>query len=509
MPTPQAARMDADPRPSLLEIVSRARDTALDVLQLAGNAARRAVALVEVIHRDGRQVAVDAVQLWSALRAAADEAAAAWQATPRIAAILKEVARVAAAYQWHTLKAGFLPETARAAADAAFHTAEAARVTARLEALGGGILKAGQLLSARTDLLPAAWTSALAALQDRVAPEAPAAIAEALAAAFGDPASVFADFDPTPVAAASIAQVHRARLHDGRDVAVKVRRPGITTLIAQDQRALTLIGELVGARAPGLDLAPFLAEIARGLGEELDLRDEAAMGLRFAAALSPDTRVPTAALPATEAVLVMDFIEGQRLPDFLRGASRADKDALLTALARATADAILVHGLIHADPHPGNFLVTTHPETGRHQLVMLDFGAALALTDAERHAYLGLLPALFGRNEARVAELLAELGFSAPDPSAPAAFALGLATSLVPERLADVDLEAELERGLALARTYPGLVVPPHFVRLMRALGALGGLFLAERPDVDLQRLLMQSLMRGAARRDDVSPEIH
>jgi ubiquinone biosynthesis protein len=506
MPTSHTA---ADPRPSLVEVVSRARDTTLHVLQLAANVTRRAVALAEVIHRDGRQVALDAVRLWSALRSAADEAAAAWQATPRIAAILKELARVAAAYQWHTLKVGFLSEASRAAADEAFHNAEAARVTARLEVLGGGILKAGQLLSARTDLLPAAWTDALSALQDRVAPEDPAAIEAALAEAFGDPTTVFAAFDATPVAAASIAQVHRARLHDGRDVAVKVRRPGIAALIAQDQRALTLIGELIGARAPGLDLAPFLAEIARGLGDELDLRDEAAMGRRFAAALAPDTRVPTAALPATESVLVMDFIEGQRLPDFLQGAHRAERDALLTALARATADAILVHGLIHADPHPGNFLVATHAETGARQLVMLDFGAALALTEPERRAYLALLPALFGRNEARVAELLETLGFSAPDPAAPAAFALGLATSLVPERLADVDLEAELARGLALARTYPGLVVPPHFVRLMRALGALGGIFLAERPDVDLQRLLMASLMRGAQHRGAYSPEVH
>lgn len=498
-----------------LDLLDRTHRTVRDSLQLATNAIAHTSRLLGAIERDGRVVVLDAIAFWRSVEAAAREAEATARATPRVARILKEIARIAAVYRMYHIKRAFLSDP-----DAeleALHAKEAARLRVTLTEMGGGVLKVGQFLSCRADLLPAAWIAELRILQDQV-PAAPEA--DVLALLQDELARIhpidqigadglggwFTTFEATPIAAASIAQVHRATLTPAFaealgcqpvEVAIKVQRPGIDKVIAQDRRALSIVADLLAPFFKEVALAPVLAEVSRSLEEELDFASEAATAACFAAALGDD-HVPRI-YASTSRVIAMQFIEGARLVPFLDTAPIAERDAMLVALARVTAEAILVHGLVHADPHPGNFLVA-RTEAGP-QLVLLDFGAAVRLSEVERQAVVALLPALFGKNTARVRELLDVLGFSGPDPEGPTAFAMAIASTLVPTNLADIDPRVELERGLALARQYPGMVVPGSFVQIGRSLAGLGGLFMTYRPALDLGSILFQVLARATAPR--------
>ncbi len=496
---------------SLTDLITRTRRAVTDGLRLAGHALGRVERFVIDLGNDSRAVARDATALWRTVEEAAAEASATWRATPRVARILSELSRLAAVYRLHHIESAWVSEARAAERLEALHAREAARMTATLETLGGGLLKVGQLLSSRADLLPAAWIAELKRLQDQVPPapeaEVQALLAEELQALWprepapddAQPLSPWlVDFDPTPLAAASIAQVHRARLADRPDalVALKVQRPGIAELIAQDRKALALIAELVAPWVETFALGPVLTEVSRSLVQELDFTYESAMAERFAKALSPALATVPTIHARTSRLIVMDFVDGERLVPFLDANPGAERERVLERLARTTAEAILVRGLVHADPHPGNFLV--RETAAGPELVLLDFGAALTLSDRERRATVELLVALFGKNEAKVAELLAELGFSAPDPEAPAKFALGVASALTPSDLLSIDPRVELERALALARLYPGLVVPASFVHIGRALAGLGGLFMHYRPTLDLGRVLFDALARAS-----------
>lgn len=484
------------------ELAIRTARTVRDSLLLAEHAVKNAAEIYKAVDRDTRTVARDAVALWHATAEAGREMQARAQATPRVARVLSEMVRLATAYRLIHLKAAFLsPERAAAELDA-LHAKEAARVRVFCEELGGGILKVGQFVSCRADLLPAPWLAELSLLQDRVPPEDPEAIRALLEAELGKPiAEVFAEFDVTPIAAASLAQVHRATLHGGRDVAVKIQRPNIAQVIGSDRRALALLADLLGPILPGLDAKAVATELARSLEAELDYRAEARHASAFRAALAPiGVSVPEID-PAlsTDKILVMDLVvAGERLVDYVQASYQredgvADRERVLALLARSVADAVLVHGLVHADPHPGNFLVRPGGE-----LVLLDFGAVTVLTEDERQAYVALLPVMFAGDLQKMLPLLERLGFHAPDPEVPAIYAREvIGRVLASNDLSGIDPRAELERGLAIAREHPGLIVPGHFVQLGRSLAGLAGLFLAHAPSLQLGKLLLETVIRA------------
>ncbi|MCC6625154.1 MAG: AarF/ABC1/UbiB kinase family protein [Deltaproteobacteria bacterium] len=485
----------ADPTSSPSSILSRLAGTIDRSLTLVEQVVRRAGELARAVDRDGRQTARDAVLLWDAVVRAADEARATAGTTPRIARVLGEVARVAAAYRLFHVTSAWRDEAGRQAALEALHARQAERVRVMCTELGGGVLKVGQFLSCRADLLPRAWITELATLQDRVPPEAPDAIVALLEAELGGPlADVLPGFDPTPVAAASLAQVHFAT-HADRPVAVKVQRPGIGQVIAADRRAMRLVADALGTALP-FDATTVLTELARSLHDELDYPAEARYAAAFREALAPlGVRVP-AIHHTTDRVIIMERVDGARLTDFLDAAPLDLRDRVLEALARATAEAVLVHGLVHADPHPGNFLVVDGDDGPA--LALLDFGAVTTLTDEERRAYLELLPALFGGQVERAAQLLQRLGFVARDPQVPVAYAREvIGRVLASDDLSGIDPRAELERGLAMARANPDLVVPPHFVQLGRSLAGLAGLFLTYKPRLPLGRVVLETLARA------------
>jgi predicted unusual protein kinase regulating ubiquinone biosynthesis (AarF/ABC1/UbiB family) len=199
------------------------------------------------------------------------------------------------------------------------HQRSANRVLETAASLGGALIKGCQFASTRPDILPAAYIRSLASLQDRMPPRSFSEIEKTIASELHRrPGDIFADIEEEPVAAASIAQVHRARLKDGRQVAVKVQYPDIENLVATDLAVLEQIVKLVARLAPSIDLRPILDYLKDTLPLELDFRREAeAMtSLRAGLAQRPDVIVP-ASFPdlCTGRLLVMEYIEGIKITD--------------------------------------------------------------------------------------------------------------------------------------------------------------------------------------------------
>lgn len=246
-----------------------------------------------------------------------------------------------------------------------------------LEELGPTFIKLGQLLSTRNDLLPAAYLAELVKLQDAAPPEAwepmKAVIREELGA---DPGQLFAQFDPQPLAAASIGQAYAATLHDGTQVVVKVRRPGAVAQIHEDLEILQNLAERADKRwdaARQYNLPGIVEEFSRTLRAELDYLQEGRNAERFAAdfADSPDVAVPQVFWETTTSrVLTLERMHGIRVDDLpALDAAGIDRNQL----ARRGADLILTmvfeNRFFHADPHPGNLFIQTDGS-----IALIDFG---------------------------------------------------------------------------------------------------------------------------------------
>ncbi len=262
------------------------------------------------------------------------------------------------------------------------HRRGAGRVLDAAAALGGTLIKVAQFASSRPDLLPAAYVEILSELQDRVPPQPWAVIEGAVSREIGRPVSeVFAEFDPDPVASASIAQVHRARLADGRQVAVKVQYPGIASLIEADLSALEGIFQAISRLEPSVNLQPILDYLRWTLPMELDFRREAEAikDLREALGHREDVLVPEVVEGMnTERLLVMEFVEGVKITD-RQGLVNAGLDLHRVAerFVEVYAEQLFQRGVFHADPHPGNLFV--QPGENGPVLVLLDHGLTVTV----------------------------------------------------------------------------------------------------------------------------------
>jgi len=273
--------------------------------------------------------------------------------------------------------------------------ADAEELAADLERLGPTFVKLGQLLSTRTDLLPPPYIDALSRLQERCDAVPLESVAAVVQEEFGLPIDrAFAAFDPVPLAAASLGQVHRARLHDGRDVAVKIQRPDVVSRISEDLEAIAEIAALADRHTETgkrLGFCAMVEEFRRSMLAELDYRREAGNLRLLGRNLAGFDRIvvpqPVEDL-CTGRVLTMEFIDGRPLP-----AAAPDPDvdggALAGQLAGAYLHQIVEDGFFHADPHPGNVRITTD---GR--LALLDVGMTARLTRPTRDALLQLLVAM-------------------------------------------------------------------------------------------------------------------
>ena len=462
------------------------RDTAVQAASLVKNVATRIDALALDLARDGGAVVRHALGLAETTR---DHAVMVKTATPRVTKIAQAAGALFARQRWLRLaQAARTGDTKLRGED---HQDLARRTVAYAAELRGGIAKIGQLASCRPDLVGPIWAAELAKLQDEVPAIDAAAIRAKIEAELGRPiAEVFSEFDDTPLAAASLAQVHPAKLVDGTDVVVKVQVPGIEDTIAADIAALRAIAGTVG-EVPGVDLSMLTAELGRALAAELDYEAEAdALWAYSGTAIVPRP----VAEASSKRVLTMTRISGERLVPWLEKAAPDVRDRLLGELVAEIAAQILARGRVQADPHPGNFLVT------EGKLALLDFGCMLELTAAERASYARLVIAIAGGNKAGAATELAELGFRADDPDQLVDLAGSLVGALRPgANAAQLDWQAAFADQIARARQLGGLVIPRSFVLLGRVLASLAGLLATYRPRIELHPLIARHLAGALA----------
>jgi len=286
-----------------------------------------------------------------------------------------------------------------AAGGKAERAAEPAGVRLRrvLEEAGGVYVKIGQIAATRVDLLSPEICSELAKLQNRVPAEAAERIEPVLEAELAGPVdAVFAEFDWEPLAAASIGQTYRARLHSGEAVVVKVQRPEIERIIERDLAALAHLADLAERRTPlgrSVRSGEILGQFARSLRAELDFLAEADAMVDMTAVLGDGTgvRIPNVyAELCTRRVLVQERFEGFTVADVDElAASSVDRRALADGLLRSALEQVLQHGFFHADPHPGNVFVLADGTLG-----LIDFGAVGRLDSIQRTAVVDMMAGL-------------------------------------------------------------------------------------------------------------------
>ena len=388
-----------------------------------------------------------------------------------------------------------------------FDAPRAVRLRLALEALGPIFVKFGQVLSTRRDLLPPDLADELAKLQDRVPPFSSALALAQIAQAYGRPAhEVFAEFDAVPVASASIAQVHFARLRpeDGGDeVAVKILRPNMRSVIAHDLSLLdTLAGLLEKVWSDGKRLKPreVVAEFAKYLYDELDLMREAAncSQLRRNFSGSPLLMVPEVYWDqCTTTVMVMERMHGIPISQTeALHAAGVDLPALSRAGVEIFFTQVFRDGFFHADMHPGNIFVATDAQH-HGSYIALDFGIVGTLTDVDKNYLAQNFLAFFQRDYKRVAMAHVEAGWA---PANTRIDEFEAAIRAVCEPIFDRPLH-EISFGRVLLRLFQtsrrfNVEIQPQLVMLQKTLLNIEGLGRQLDPNLDLWKTAKPFLER-------------
>ncbi|GGX90265.1 putative protein kinase UbiB [Vogesella alkaliphila] len=353
------------------------------------------------------------------------------------------------------------------------------RVRLAFEELGPTFIKLGQILSTRVDLFAPEWINEFEKLQNTVPPIAEAQLAPYLQQVLGEaPETLFARFDMTPIGSASIAQVHRATLHDGSEVVVKLRRPGIVPKVDADLRILEHLAHLIELEFPDARRfvpSDIVAQFARSLKRELDLAAEARNMERFARdfAEDPYIRIPKVYWEYTRAdVNVQDFIDGfSASPVSALPAAGLSPPLLARRGADAVLKMILLNGYFHADPHPGNVIFL--PED---RIAFIDFGMVGRLSHRRRDEIVDLLAAMAQRDEHAMMGVL--IGWTGSVPVDEEQFAEDIGEIFFQYdhvMLKDLNMSQLINDLMALIRNH-GILLPADMAMLFKALITLEGL---------------------------------
>jgi ubiquinone biosynthesis protein len=358
-------------------------------------------------------------------------------------------------------------------------------LTEALDRSGVVFVKFGQALSTRRDLLPPEFTSELGRLQDRVSPLPWAQIERVLGEELGG-TGMFAEIDTAPLASASIAQVHAATLRTGERVVVKVLRPGVTSLVERDLDIIARLARRTEARvgwARAIGVLNLAEGFAAALREELDFRVEAGNLAAVGEAASTDGIVIPQAYHdlSTRRVLVMERLDGQALSKAAQDPlADCDRERLARELLDSLLRQIVVDGVFHADPHPGNILLL---DDGR--LGLIDFGSVGRLDSGLRAALQRLMLAIDRRDPVAMTDALLEVT-ARPDDLDEQALERSVGALLVRHLASGRAPDATMFADLFRLVTRHELAVPPEFVATFRALSTLEGGLTLLAPGFDI-----------------------
>lgn len=390
------------------------------------------------------------------------------------------------------------------------HLEPSARVRRALEALGPTFVKLGQILATRVDLFPPDWISEFSKLQD-AAPAVPFADLRAqLAEDLGEaPEAIFTEIDTEPLAAASLAQVHRARLGDGTEVILKLRRPGIRPIIEADLRLMERLAEIIEAEASDLSryrprdvVRQFTASLRRELDFAAECRNAERIAEQFAG--HPEIYIPRVHWQwCGERLNVQDYVDGIPGRDLAAAdAAGLDRKLLARRGAEAVLKMLLEDGFFHADPHPGNVFYLAG-----NRIAFIDFGMVGRLTEERRSQVARLLHGLVSRDSALVADVL--LDWSDDEQRDPDSDLGNLRTEIdsfvdlyhgVP--LQRLDIGAMLSDLLTILRQH-GLSLPADLALMIKAFITLEGMGRQLDPEFDIAAeaspFLRQVLLAHAA----------
>lgn len=383
------------------------------------------------------------------------------------------------------------------------------RLRAALEALGPTFVKFGQILATRSDLLDSSWTDELDRLHSQATTLAWSELAPQITADLGgDPHQLFAEFDQAPLAAASMAQIYRARLHSGEAVVIKVLRPGLAKTIHADLRLLAYLAETVEQQSPALARyrpRQMVRALATALNHELDLTHEGNNCERVAQqfAQQPEVVIPKIYWQwSSKRLLVQEFLPGIA-PENPQQLATAGFDGPLLAQrgAQAFMKMVLEHRLYHADPHPGNLMALADNRVG-----FIDFGMVGQLSERRRNQLLLLLQAIAERESGGIVNTL--IAWSDSDPLDLLDLELAAQNFLDKQASATLTLGKALTDLLVMAREHQ-LALPPDLVLLFKALITADGVLHRLDPNFDiiatlkpmLQQVMLQRYTPEAVRR--------
>ncbi len=492
------------PSPATLQTTARRFvSTADQSVQFVGHLIGHIDSIVKSVGRDGKQIAEDSRALASALHIRFEIAKRGIQASPKALRVAKVLLVIATKYRLElgrsevsTTEANQLQSDDRLQQ---LHRSSAAAIKELCIESRGTFLKVGQFLSMRPDLLPKAYIEELSTLRDQVPGVGFSQISEVIEKELEKPLSeLFASIDETPVAAASLAQVHRALGHNGQHYAIKVQLPQAAAQFESDLAILRALSLVLADTLP-FDIDILFSQLARSISQELDYLQEAkhCQNLKALLAPLPGILVPTVIHSlSTKKVLTMHWMPGKSLDIALKERSADGKKQVLTRLVDCFARQLLQYGYFHADPHSGNILVQDD-----NTIVLLDFGCSAKLSDTNKNAYKNLMGVVLAGKKDKVHRELQRLGFTSESEDKDAV-----------EELVDVllhmlkqegaiaqwaaDPQAASEAMLDAVAAVPGLKTPAHFVLVGRVLATLGGL-LIEHSDLDIS---LPTLLAGALR---------
>jgi ubiquinone biosynthesis protein len=366
----------------------------------------------------------------------------------------------------------------------------AERMRMAVEELGPTYIKLGQILSTRPDLLPADVIHELSKLQDAVPPHPFEALKEIIEAELQAPMEdIFSFLSDTPIASASIGQVHHGRLKNGEDVAVKIQRPDIQKTIEIDLEIMLHIATLMERHIE--ELAPHrpvkvVEEFARTLEKELDYTLEAANMARFRKNFWDD---PTVFVPqvyfeiSTGRILTMAFVEGIKVSQLDRlDAAGMDRQLIVIHGTDLILKQVLIHGFFHADPHPGNFFILPG-----QVICLLDFGMVGVVDRETREEFVDLIDSIAQKNEGRIVRALLELTEWEREPKM-RLLERDLADFMAQhffKPLKEIEIGKFLQQMLSVA-TRHGLQIPPNLFLMIKALTTLEGVARQLDPEFDI-----------------------